>query len=483
MSEDIRRGDFTYGNGILRAGPGQMARIGGPELRGMFLPKMSTEATKTMNKNPDFVRSQLAHYGVQFEEKEFVGKGTSLLKKALQAGKCDQVPQSILDLEEEMYQEWLQTCNPRRLQSRPEWVLDRYFLQAGQPQPTKTTTVVEILFSNRPSGALIEAAGKVAGLFSRRILGFATETLFLGWDSAAVEKAATEHAAQKRKEIQERDEDRRVEEEIHRGLRRQLHLDYVDQKSKGQANAPEQTPVGSYNVDCRSIEEGWSDMGNLGMEIRNSDSPGVFIADIDFGIVKGIMVICAEQSLLNEYCARLDVHEEDDSDDFDDLEPGYGGKWVFNGEFGSDSDLESESESESIQLDIETDGLAGHDEEESDEETGDEDGDEEEDGEDHPYHAAAHAAAAAASKDLLLAPVSQATSSTEQKPTDIQPGKYFLQLRCYETGEGEVQEPGDGTITFQNGTFDSFVGDADLPFVSGEGCGTFYAYKTSDVPN
>ena len=76
MSDEIRRGNFSYDNGVLRAEPGHMARIEGPKLRDMFLPKLSTDATKALNQDPDFVRSQLTHYGVEFEEKEFNGKGT-----------------------------------------------------------------------------------------------------------------------------------------------------------------------------------------------------------------------------------------------------------------------------------------------------------------------------------------------------------------------------------------------------------------------
>ncbi|KAJ5361354.1 hypothetical protein N7541_002198 [Penicillium brevicompactum] len=480
MSDEIRRGNFSYDNGVLRAEPGHMARIEGPKLRDMFLPKLSTDATKALNQDPDFVRSQLTHYGVEFEEKEFNGKGTTLLKKAIQEGKCDEVPQSILDLQDEMYHEWLEACDPRQLRFCPEWIMDKYFLHAGQPQPTKTTTVIDILFPRNKSAGpepLMEAAAKIPGLHSIMRFFSMTQVLFLGWDSAAVEKTANEHADRKRKELQKREDDRKAAEEIQRGLRRQLHLDYIERRSKGQANASQQSPVGTYTVDCKGIQEQWSDMDNLSMDIRNSDLPGVFIADIDFGIVKGIMIICAQQSLLNEYCFSLDGHEEENSEFGDELE--------FGDSFGFESDLGSESESESVQLDKDAE-LIEHGEEALDEED-DEDDEEEIDEEEQSYRAVAHAAAAAASKDLLSAskrkaPASESTSSKKQKTTDVQPGKYFLQLRCYETGEGEVQEPGDGTITFQNGTFDSFVGDAELPFVSGEGSGIFSAYKISDVP-
>ncbi len=45
-----------------------------------------------------FVRGQLKHYGVEFDEKEISGNGTHLIKKVLQAGKCDKVPDNIAEL-------------------------------------------------------------------------------------------------------------------------------------------------------------------------------------------------------------------------------------------------------------------------------------------------------------------------------------------------------------------------------------------------
>jgi len=54
----------------------------------MFLPKLTREAQKHLDKGyGNFVRGQLKHYDVQFDESEYTGSGTLLLKKVLQAGK------------------------------------------------------------------------------------------------------------------------------------------------------------------------------------------------------------------------------------------------------------------------------------------------------------------------------------------------------------------------------------------------------------
>ncbi|KAJ5995326.1 hypothetical protein N7481_002303 [Penicillium waksmanii] len=70
----------------------------------MFLPKLTPEGRKLLRDNSDFVGTQLKHYGVQFEEPKSSGRSTTpttLLKAALTAGKCDQVPKHIVKLQNE----------------------------------------------------------------------------------------------------------------------------------------------------------------------------------------------------------------------------------------------------------------------------------------------------------------------------------------------------------------------------------------------
>lgn len=103
--KDIRRDRFVYGLGRFQAEPGPMDRVEGAHLRSMFLPKLSREGQKAIRDNLSFVCCQLNHYGVQFEEKEFSGNGTALMKKVPQEGKCDQVPGHILELQQKMHVE------------------------------------------------------------------------------------------------------------------------------------------------------------------------------------------------------------------------------------------------------------------------------------------------------------------------------------------------------------------------------------------
>lgn len=86
--DDISRDGFTCAFGRFYA-KGRVERIDGLRLKTMFLPRLTAEANKLLRDHygSDFVRGQLQHYGVNYDEKEFSGNGTLLMKKALQAGK------------------------------------------------------------------------------------------------------------------------------------------------------------------------------------------------------------------------------------------------------------------------------------------------------------------------------------------------------------------------------------------------------------
>lgn len=67
--------------------PGRLEQIEGLSLTALFLPALTSEANKPLHAHSDFARAQWQHYGVHYEEKEYSGQGTLLLKKVLRAGK------------------------------------------------------------------------------------------------------------------------------------------------------------------------------------------------------------------------------------------------------------------------------------------------------------------------------------------------------------------------------------------------------------
>ncbi|KAF7131075.1 hypothetical protein CNMCM5793_004062 [Aspergillus hiratsukae] len=306
---DIRRDGFVSAFGRFMAEPGRMDRIGGSLLRSMFLPKLSREGQKELRDNPHFVRAQLKHYGVQFEEREFTGQGTALMKAALQAGKCDQVPDHIMKLQQQMHAEWLSERTPEQLASQPDWVMQKYFLSADQPDRTKTTTVVGIPFdrsSQYRSGQMIEAASKITGLHHMRAFGPKTQVIFMGWDRASVERAANQYPVEEARRLQDEKDERENDRE-------KIHMDYLNSRSQ---QTQDVTPVGTYIVDCETIEREWPDMADdLSLDIHRTDTPRVFKADFDFGVLEGVMIICSEKSALVEYCAQADGSEEETDDE------------------------------------------------------------------------------------------------------------------------------------------------------------------------
>ncbi|GIK05558.1 hypothetical protein Aspvir_009671 [Aspergillus viridinutans] len=416
---DIRRDGFVSEFGRFMADPGRMDRIEGSRLRSMFLPKLSREGQKALRDNPHFVRAQLKHYGVQFEEREFTGQGTALMKAALQAGKCDQVPDRIMTLQKQMHAEWISQRTPEQLSSEPDWVMQKYFLSDDQPDRTKTTTVVGIpldRYSQYRSGQMIEAASKITGLHHMRAFGPKTQVIFMGWDRASVEKAANQYPAEEARRLQNEEDERENERE-------KMHRDYLNSRSQ---QTEDVTPVGTYIVDCETIERGWPDMaGDLSLDIHRTDTPGVFQADFDFGVLQGVMIICSEKSALDEYCAQA---SRDDESDWND----------------------------------------SMDEEGSEEETDDEDS----------VPAKENVKLGAKRNPPASKPM---TRPKKYKAEQGQPRKYLLKLKCREMGEGMIHfEESNGTINFKDKNFASFEGVADFPDV-GEGV-SFFARKISDLP-
>ncbi|RHZ47825.1 hypothetical protein CDV55_101056 [Aspergillus turcosus] len=410
---DIRRDGFVSEFGRFMTDPGRMERIEGSRLRSMFLPKLSREGQKALRDNHNFVRHQLKHYGVQFEEREFTGQGTALMKAALQAGKCDQVPDHIMKLQEQMHAEWLSERTPEQLSSNPDWVMQKYFLSADQPDRTKTTTIVGIPFdrnSQYRSGQMIEAASKIIGLHHMRAFGPKTQVIFMGWDRASVEKAANQHPVEEARRLQDEEDERENERE-------KIHMDYLNSRSQ---RTEDVTPVGTYIVDCETIEREWPDMADdLRLDIHRTDTPGVFQADFDFGVLEGVMIICSEKVALDEYCAQAN---RDDS----------------------------------------------MDEEGSEEETDDEDS----------VPAKENTKLGAKRKPPASKPM---TRPKKSKAGQGQPRKYLLKLKCRETGEGMIHfQASNGTINFKDKNLASFEGVADFPGV-GQGV-SFFARKISDLP-
>ncbi|KAJ5337129.1 uncharacterized protein N7506_005151 [Penicillium brevicompactum] len=324
MADGPRRphDEFTFEDGRFTVHG--MERIEGSTLREMFLPKLTSQGRWALKGNPRFVRSQLKHYGVDVDEEKYSGNGTNVLKSALQAGKCDQVPDYIVQLEKELHSKWLSQASPKQLLDNPDWFMQKYFLSDGKSDCSKTTSVIRInldLYGPGHSDWFIKAANQVTGLHHQRVItGLFDTSIFVGWSKEDVEHAAKKHyreemTAQKAEE---------AEEEAQMSKRTNRHVDYVSSLSKNKSNI---TPIGSYTVDSPEIEESWPGMmdDTMGIEIHATDTPGVFQGDFNFRVAEGVMFLCADKYTLEEYCSRpehnrVDKYNFSDDEETDDEE-------------------------------------------------------------------------------------------------------------------------------------------------------------------
>lgn len=86
-------------------------------------------------------------------------------------------------------------------------------------------------------------------------------------------------------------------------------------------NKAQATAVGGYAITCKAITEGWDhiDKDDLALDISESSTPGVYEASFDFGVLTGVMVLSADEKLLEAHVDELEEEEEEyDSDDDDD---------------------------------------------------------------------------------------------------------------------------------------------------------------------
>jgi hypothetical protein len=431
--EFIRDG-FSCSHGRFHAQPGDVERVEVSSLRRMFLPKLTREGSRQINaaSSDSFVRGQLKHYSVQFDESQISGSGTLLMKKVLLARKCDKVPDHIAKLREQMHAEWLNRCTPEQLSSYPDWVLEKYFLSSGQPEPTKTTTVVGIPFgpySSYRSGQMREAASEVAGLHQKTGFGPKTQTIFMGWDSVAVGRAAKGHAAKEAKEFQAKEDEREAE-------RVEMHTSYLNtlKRKKGPKGTKTYSPVGSYIINCKELEEGWLDQPHdLSLDIRQTKEPGIFEASFDFGVLEGVMIISVERNILEQYCSQLDVEDESRWDEY------------WNEKVDEDEDEEKDEDKDENENNVESDRNLG-------------------------------------SKRKAEAPCGSGRLAKVSKCGAAQPRTYLLRLKCRETGEGEIQhKPEKGSIKFKDQNLAGFIAKANLPCVGH--AVPFTGRKISDTPS
>jgi len=282
----------------------------------MFLPKLTPEANRALRQDRNFVKSQLKHYGLQYDEREFTGNGVKLLKKALEAGKFDSVPPSILELEQQLRRESIST---RTLGELVEWtpngsdeLVNFYFLDsANKPDKTKMPDGLAVPLPRRSeyhASLLAKAIRKVSGLMSKR----EADTMLIAWHEGGIAKAreAGQAAAREAAEARKRKDQALVQS---RTDRHENYLHSLDSK----ANSLDPSPVGRYLLHCESIENEWPDTKKVDMtlDIRLSRQTRIYEASFNIGVAEGPMKLITDQDALDQYLADSEGDEDGESDE------------------------------------------------------------------------------------------------------------------------------------------------------------------------
>jgi hypothetical protein len=226
---------------------------------------------------------------------------------------CDKVPEHIERLRFQMHMEWLNQIPENLLSKYPEWIMEKYFVDgSGEPDRTKTAEVVGIPYSRSSdyrtcAVQLREAASRISGLHQATGLG-STETIYLGWDQGAVDKAAKDHRAKETQADKAKADSREAE-------RAAKHKEYVAKAKKPKFGPSVPSPVGRYIVDCEDIESQWSDMADeMTLAIRATSTPGIYQTSFNFGVIEGVMMLSSDERILDSFCAQQDQDDSSDED-------------------------------------------------------------------------------------------------------------------------------------------------------------------------
>lgn len=121
--------------------------------------------------------------------------------------------------------------------------------------------------------------------------------------------------------------ERKRQRETLQRARDKMHTDYLrtltPKEVRTQAPNRRVSPVGSYIVDSATFEDyfAYGRPYGLCLDIHETDTPGVFQADFDFGFLEGIMMICADEESLEEYCSEKPEWSDSQDEDEDDTKP------------------------------------------------------------------------------------------------------------------------------------------------------------------
>ncbi|KAK4234166.1 hypothetical protein C8A03DRAFT_18879 [Achaetomium macrosporum] len=412
-----------------------------------------------------FFAAQLRWYGIPFKANAKVSDLRQLLRDAVLAGKCSEVPESVKELERAMrrdyepaFRDWAARAAAWEAEQQ-EWKdaawekcstpaeratqdLDRflsyYFLTDGRPDPSKTKEPLA-LYGFEDRFALHRKAERILGL--ETVSGGEGEmrTICIGWDRTAVWRLAQQ--IDSRSWERQKEKERALWDDAMEEHRRLVEETRQQGGPKVVRLSPEphnlQKCKGSYIIRCERVAEEYPSQSLFTLDVGRGRGPNPRVLDgaLGFSFFQGTMLLALEQDRewLDEFVGDSgskgeedDEEEEAPSEDDDHDEPDYQ-----DGDTDNDDEVDEESD----------DG-------------GDEEGDE---ADERSHVGSTKKRKTAWSGMAHERPKKKAKSAAR---------RLSILLRGRETGMGEIlPEPEGGYLEFLDDMFTHFKGKVDLPYV------------------
>ena len=342
----VKHRAFSF-RGIPRATPSKLNWLFHPDSQRLKRDQKAAheEAKRTIKR--DWLTAQLKLYGISFRNGATKSELETSLKTAVDSGKCENVPDDIQRLENDLqarYQEpyerfeaelsqWQQDIDKAKndkyqqqptLSAKAEFDLERFmkefFLDVrGEPDLRKTAQPIALPGVSR---AQVHArAERVPGLVTVSGGSGEDRTLVIGWDRNAVFKKASSVGRETAERVQaQRSNSWELKMAKHRQYPSKLAEMNPDQEwYEGNCR-------GDYAIKCTDVESGWHcDASKFRLRIAMLNDWDL-VGQFDFGVVKGVMHLATDATTIphsegkRSRADRDDSEEDGDSEESDDSE-------------------------------------------------------------------------------------------------------------------------------------------------------------------
>ncbi|KAK0740958.1 hypothetical protein B0T18DRAFT_393675 [Schizothecium vesticola] len=287
-----------------------------------------------------FVFNRLQHYAIEYDTSKFAGSDAVQLKRALAAGKLDEVPPGRREMETSMEFQWLAALSLTQLSSNPELFVQKRFLDpsgALAPQKLDARKLVTVEYSGSQgnfAARLVLAVIPVEGLYaigarSEPHQVFISRNVELVWAAAGITEirnARPLSLAQAKADA----------EELHKRLPELANIAAdAEHRHSRLLNSDNYSPspVRQYTVDSPTLNGvTCPDTRRLSFCISAAESEvdpphRIYQASFDFRVAKGVMILSPSLRTLYTFCRQklgddvpskareYDSDPEDDSDD------------------------------------------------------------------------------------------------------------------------------------------------------------------------